>query len=376
MPRVLSLKFHEILPVAMMASTVWGAALRIATLSGTALRGASLRVAAPMMAAPVIAAPVMAALVVAALGVATAAPAWAGGIAFIVNSRGPSISVIDMATHKEVGRIPALREPHHLMLTPDGKSLLIGDTAGNQMLFLDPTTGEVQKRMPMSDPYQFGFSPNGKLFTVNGLARNQVDIYDATTFKLIKRFPVVATPSHLAYSPDSKWVFVSLQDSDRLVSFDLESMTERWTVPVGKTPAGVLWLNNEVLVADMGTDGVARVDPQSGKVIGTIHTDKGAHNLFLSPDKKILWVNNRQGGTTTAVDAATLKDIRTYTIGGGPDDLDFAPGGKIWYTRRFAQSVAVLDPTTGAIETIDVGRSPHGLYLNPHAPSPTQVSSR
>src|ERR1700735_2765930 len=160
MPRVLSLKFHEILPVAMRASAVWGAALRIATLSGTALRGASLRVAATMIAAPG-----MAALVVAALGVATAAPAWAGGISFIVNSRGPSISVIDMATHKEVGRIPALREPHHLMLTPDGKSLLIGDTAGNQMLFLDPTTGEVQKRMPMSDPYQFGFSPNGKLFT-------------------------------------------------------------------------------------------------------------------------------------------------------------------------------------------------------------------
>ncbi len=39
-------------------------------------------------------------------------------------------------------RIPALREPHHLMLTPDGKSLLVGDTAGNQMLFLDPANGK------------------------------------------------------------------------------------------------------------------------------------------------------------------------------------------------------------------------------------------
>ncbi len=315
-------------------------------------------------------------LLVFSIAAGVAAPALAGGIAFIVNSRGPSISIIDMATLKEVGRIPALREPHHLMLTPDGRSLIVGDTAGNQLLFLDPATGAVQKRLPVADPYQFAFSPNGRFFTVNGLARNQVDVYDAATFKLIKRFPVVATPSHLAYSPDSKWVFVSLQDSDKLASFDLETMTERWTVPVGKTPAGVLWLNDQVLVADMGTDHVAQVDPRTGKVLGTIETGRGAHNLFLSPDRKVLWVNNREGGTTTSVDAATLKPIRTYTIGGGPDDLDFAPGGKIWFTRRFAESVAVLDPASGQIETIAVGRSPHGLYLNARAPSPTQVSSR
>ena len=65
--------------------------------------------------------------------------AHAAGIAFVVNSGGASISVVDMATQKEVRRIPALREPHHLMLSPDGRSLLVGDTTGNQMMFLDPT---------------------------------------------------------------------------------------------------------------------------------------------------------------------------------------------------------------------------------------------
>jgi YVTN family beta-propeller protein len=302
--------------------------------------------------------------------------AWAGGIAFVVNSGGASISVIDMATQKEVRRIPALREPHHLILSPDGKSLLIGDTAGNQMMFLDPNTGEVQKRMPMADPYQLGFSPNGRFLVVNGLARNQVDVYDAASMKLLKRFHVVATPSHLAYSPDSSTVFVSLQDSDKLVALDLLTMTEKWTVPVGKTPAGVLWLNSRVLVADMGTDYIAVVDPADGHVLEHVRTGKGAHNLFLSPDRKILWVNNRAGGTTVSLDVATLKPIRSYAIPGGPDDMDFAPGGKIWITRRWAEKVAVLDPATGAYETIEVGRSPHGIFLNSKAPSPTVVSSR
>lgn len=305
-----------------------------------------------------------------------ALPARAAGIAFVVNSGGASISVIDMATQKEVRRIPALREPHHLVLSPDGRSLLIGDTAGNQMLFVDPNTGDVQKRMPVADPYQLAFSPDGKFLVVNGLARNQVDVYDGETMKLLKRFPVVATPSHLAYAPDSSTVFVSLQDSDKLVAFDLHSLTQKWIAPIGKTPAGVLWLNGRVLVADMGTDYIAVVDPATGHVTEHVVTGKGAHNLFLSPDRKILWVNNRAGGTTVSLDAATLKLIRSYAIPGGPDDMDFAPNGRLWITRRWAEKVAVLDPATGSYETIDVGRSPHGIYLNPKAPSPTVVSSR
>jgi DNA-binding beta-propeller fold protein YncE len=310
------------------------------------------------------------------LGFVTPVSAWAGGVAFVVNSAGASVSVIDMTTMKEVRRIPTLREPHHLTLSPDGRSLLVGDTAGNQMMFLDPSTGEVQKRLPMADPYQLGFSPDGKFLTVNGLARNQVDVYDAATMQLLKRFPVVATPSHLAYSPDSSMVFVTLQDSDKLAAFDLHTMTEKWTVPIGKTPAGVLWLNGRLLVADMGTDHLAVADPATGKVLEHIETGKGAHQLFLSHDGKILWVNNRAGGTTVSLDSTTLKPIRTYQIPGGPDDLAFAPGGKIWITRRWAEKVAVLDPATGAYESIDVGRSPHGLFLNPNARSPTVVSSR
>ncbi len=153
------------------------------------------------------------------------AAAHAAGLAFVVNSGGASISLVDMSTQKELRRIPVLREPHHLVLSPDGKSLLVGDTVGNEMLFLDPATGaRCRSGMPVADPYQLGFSPNGKFLVVNGLARNQVDVYDAASMKLLKRFPVASTPSHLDFSPDSSTVFVSLQGSDKLVAIDLHKM--------------------------------------------------------------------------------------------------------------------------------------------------------
>jgi DNA-binding beta-propeller fold protein YncE len=303
-------------------------------------------------------------------------PAAASGLAFIVNSGGASISLVDMSAEKEVRRVPVLREPHHVALSPDGKSLLLGDTVGNEMLFFDPATAALQKRMPVADPYQLAFSPNGRFLVVNGLARNQVDVYDAASMALLKRFPIASMPSHLDYAPDSSRVFVSLQGTDSLAAIDLDRLAVLWVAKVGKTPAGVLWHEGKVLVADMGTDYVAEVDPADGRVADRIHTGKGAHNLFLSPDRKIIWVNNRVGGTTTALDAATLTPIRSYAIPGGPDDIAFAPDGRLWITRRFAEKVAVLDPKTGDYQTIDVGRSPHGLFLNPKGNATPSVAAR
>jgi DNA-binding beta-propeller fold protein YncE len=183
-------------------------------------------------------------------------------------------------------------------------------------------------------------------------------------------------PSHLDYAPDSSRVFVSLQGSDSMLAIDLNKLAVLWTARVGKTPAGVLWHDNKVLVADMGTDYVAAVDPADGRVINRIHTGKGAHNLFISPDRKVIWVNNRAGGTTMSLDAATLTPIRSYAIPGGPDDIAFAPDGRLWITRRWAEKVAVLDPASGDYATVDVGRSPHGLFLNPKGAIAPSLAAR
>lgn len=304
-------------------------------------------------------------LLAAALTAFTAvAPARAAAL-LVMNSAEATLSVVDLHSGKEVHRIPVLREPHHWALTPDGRDLLVGDTVGNVLFDFDPETFALRRRIPVADPYQLGFSPDGKWLTVNGLARNQVDVYDAATFKLVHRFPAPRMPSHLAYAPDSGRVFVTLQDTGRLAAFDLHTMQPLWDVPVGKVPAGVIWLDGKLIVALMGEDGIAVIDPADGRIERRISTGRGAHQLFLSPDGKILYVNNRVESTTTALDAATLAKKRDYSVPGGPDDIAFAPDGKMYLTQRFVREVAVLDPVTGAIEEIEVGRSPHGIFLNP-----------
>ena len=286
----------------------------------------------------------------------------------MLNSGDASISLIDMSTQTERKRVPVLREPHHLALTPDGAELIVADSAGNALFFLDPTTGAVKRRMAASDPYQLGFSPDGKWLIVTGLARNQIDIYDAATMTLKQRVPAASMPSHLAYAPDSSVVYVTLQGTDRLIAIDLHRFAPLWTADVGRTPAGVLWDRGHLLVGLMGAGHVAVVDPTDGRVEKRITTGRGAHNLFPSPDGRTIYVGNRVEGTISAIDADTLTVTRTYKLPGGADDMAFAADGRMWVTQRFAQKVAVLDVASGNYTSIAVGRSPHGIFLNPAAP--------
>ena len=122
---------------------------------------------------------------------------------YVLNSAEASISVLESTTREEVRRIPVLREAHHLILTPERGELMVGDSGGNELIFIDPMTAEVTRREKFSNPYHMELSPDGKLLVVTSLRRDQVDIYEAAGRTLLARLKVPDKPSHLAYTPDT-----------------------------------------------------------------------------------------------------------------------------------------------------------------------------
>nr|WP_231969983.1 YncE family protein [Polynucleobacter necessarius] len=171
-------------------------------------------------------------------GMTPAAPVNQPKLAVILNSGEASVSLIDMTTRQVVKTIPVSKEPHHLMITPDQKTLLITNAAGNDVVLMNPTTGELTGKIPnIIDPYQIGYSPNHKWFIANGNRLDRVDIYsaDGANLKLAK------TPNHIAFTSDSKIAFITLQDSSELAAIDSETQNVSWVMSTGKVPAG-LWM--------------------------------------------------------------------------------------------------------------------------------------
>ena len=286
---------------------------------------------------------------------------------YVLNSSDPSIVKIDSRTGQEIRRIEGLREVHHLVLAPGGRELLIADSVGNEILFVEPATGEVLRRERISNPYHLDFTPDGRLLVIASLRRGQVDIYDADGPRLLERLRAGNKPSHIAFSPDSRFAFITMQGDGTVAAIDLQTRRIMWQAPVGPEPAGIIWHRDRLIIGIMGRDHFAVLNPTTQQVEGTIRVGRGAHTIFPSPDGKTLWATSRVQSRIAEIDPTSLEVRRIHEVPGGPDCIAFAPDGAVWATLRWAGRIARLDPNTGEVSTIRVGRSPHGIFVQPRA---------
>src|SRR5450432_2363071 len=163
-------------------------------------------------------------LLILAATLAVAATSLPNEVAIILNSAEGTVSLIDRKTYEVTKRYPIGKEPHHLMISPDDKELIVANASSNELVFLDPVTGiETHRIKRISDPYQLGFSPNHKWFLSISLRLDRVDIYNAKDFSLAKRIEVGKTPSHVAFAQDSSMAFVTMQESNDIAAIDLNS---------------------------------------------------------------------------------------------------------------------------------------------------------
>ena len=301
---------------------------------------------------------------------------------FVLNSLDASVSVIDPVTYQEIRRVPTGKEPHHLYLSPDEKSLLVANALSDSLTMLDPRTGEVQRVVTgIPDPYQLKFSPDMKWFLTAANRLNHVDIYRTTPragggvdLALAKRVPTGKTPSHIATDSKSTVAYVTMQDSDELVAIDLATQAIRWRSPTGKMPADVyVTPDDRHLLIGLTGDRAAEVYDISGAKpvrVKRIPTGDGAHAFRAWGDKRHVLLSNRAGNTISRIDLQTFTVVATYPAPGGPDCMDLLADGKtILVTSRWARKLTVIDTVQGKVmRQIPVGRSPHGVWTLDHAP--------
>ncbi len=300
---------------------------------------------------------------------------------FVLNSLDASISVIDPKSFTELRRIPTGKEPHHLYLTPDEKSLIVANALSDSLTLIDPKTGEVQRTITkITDPYHLRFSPDMKWLVTAANRLDRIDIYHwrpddaATPLKLAGRVRAPRTPSHLAIDSKSTTVYASMQDSDELMAIDLAAQKPRWKISIGKLPADVyLTPDDRLLLVGLTGDEyveVYDVSQAAPQFVKRIQTGAGAHAFRSRGDGKHVFVSNRVANTISMIDYQSLSVVASYPAPGGPDCIDVLADGKtLLVTSRWARKLSFIDiDKKQVVRQVAVGRSPHGVWTLDHAP--------
>lgn len=301
---------------------------------------------------------------------------------FVLNSLDADIAVVDPVSFTVVKRIPTGKEPHHLYLSPDEKSLIVANALGDSLTLVDPRTAEVQRVLRgISDPYHLRFSPDMKWFITAANRLDHVDLYRwqgstaAEPLQLVKRIRAPKTPSHLNIDTRSTTLYVSLQDSDELLAIDLATQAVKWKTPVGKMPADIyLTPDDRFLLVGLTGDRFVEVWDVSGaagpKLVKRIETGAGAHSFRAWGDKRHVLVSNRAGNSISKIDVTTMTVVDQFPAPAGPDDMELLTDGRtLVVTSRWAGKLTQIDTVTRKIvRQVKVGKSPHGVWTLDHQP--------
>lgn len=106
-----------------------------------------------------------------------------------------------------------------------------------------------------------------------------------------------------------------------------------------------------LVVANKAEATVSLIDQESGKVVATLSTDKGPHEVGISPDGRSALVTNygtrdRAGNSLTLIDIPAAEVVKTFDIGD-----ESKPHGVEWIDKM---SAAVTVEANQALVVVDV----------------------
>ncbi|MBJ7440068.1 MAG: beta-propeller fold lactonase family protein [Sphingopyxis sp.] len=186
---------------------------------------------------------------------------------------------------------------------------------------------------------------------IGNKGEDTLSIVALTSGEELARLPTGKMPHEIAVSPDGKQAAVVAYGGTTIDVFDVAARTKIRTIDLSpnQRPHGLLWLADGRLVATTeGSQSVVVVAP-GGKVTSIATGQQGSHMVVVAPDNRTAYVANIGSGTVSVLDLQDAKKLRDLAVGGRPEGLALAKGGReLWVGDLAAPRVSVWDVASGA----------------------------
>jgi DNA-binding beta-propeller fold protein YncE len=300
-------------------------------------------------------------------------------IAYVPNHTSNTLTEINIDTRKVIATYKMKPGPQHVVPSWDLKTLWVNNNEGNYLTPINPANGKPGKPVYVHDPYNLYFTPNGKYAIVMAEADQQLVFRDPHTMAIKKKVNVKCKGlNHADWTKDGNYFVATCEFTGQLLWVNTAKMKVEKYADIPRTKSKNVPMPQDVkispdgstfYVADMMSNGVWTMPADQFGKFGFIPTGMEAHGLYVTRDSKYLVISNRGEGSVSLLQFSDNQIVTKMKIpGGGSPDMGgiTADGKEFWVSGRYNGVVYVFDLVNRKfVKSIKVGKEPHGLALYP-----------
>ena len=283
---------------------------------------------------------------------------------FVAAKRGNTLSKVDLATGKEVLRLPSCTNPHELATSPDGQHVALACYGGTSV---DIFRTDSLERVASIDlganarPHGIVWHASGDLYATAEGRRSIFWLRNPLgETREVFEFGTGKDGSHmLAVSPDARTAWTTDLGSRTVTRIDLRTRRAPLSVTVGEEPEGISLSpdGSTLWVSARGSNQAFALDPQTMEVRQAVATGRFPLRIAVRPQGDVAVTSDLQDGSLSVIDTATAKVIRTIAVSGPAEAqtrfqvtiLWSDDGKRIYVAETASDTVAEVDYASGTV---------------------------
>jgi YVTN family beta-propeller protein len=211
------------------------------------------------------------------------------------------------------------------VMTANGRRIFVSMPLSNQVAVVDTSTWKVVSNVAAGiRPVRVALQPDERYLWV-GTDDGSVVVIDVDRQQHLKTIRSGRGFHDIAFTEDSRYVFVTNRDSGTLSVIDAVRQEVIRELRAGSSPALVAYSQRAGAVYTISdSDGtVSVIDAKRHEAVASVSLKPGLRALKISPDGRWVFVANSKEDTLTIIDSSTNRVIHEAKVERQPDQIAF-----------------------------------------------------
>lgn len=298
------------------------------------------------------------------------------GILLVGNKGENTVSFIDLATGRELGRAATGNMPHEIAVSPDGRQAAVVAYGGRSIDIFDVASRARLRTIDLSPnegPHGIAWLSDGRIVVTTERSRS-LAIVDTSRGDALSAVATGQDGTHMvAVSSDARRAYTANIGSGTVSVIDLAGGRKLRDIAVGGRPEGIaLSADGRTLwVGDLEGARVQAFDTATFERLAEVQTGEVPIRVLASPDGRRIVTSNLGCGCLTVIDARTREVIQTIAVSGERQAaqvtiLFSADGRRLYAAETGRNQVAEVDVASGEVlRRISAGAQGDGLAIAP-----------